>query len=203
MTTQTDVKIEFISDTTAGTSTYVASGTTVLPPEYNIPIMNNSFFNGSARQLVIDTDPGAEVNSVVVVGTDSNDRPLTETIPLPIAGGIIPGEKYFKTIESATGVPGDWTGRALAIGMLNTIVQSIPGRTRLKAYTIAYGTTEGIISFFDGPTVDDTLSFQTSTYESSNLMLNFSIPGEGILYENGLTVLYPNTASRMMNLYYG
>ena len=223
MTSQTDVKVEFIMDTTAASADYVAEVTapteTTTPP-WNITLetTGTSFSNGSARQLTFTSSGTAtEINTVTVTGTDSSNRSITEDVELPISGALATSTNYFKTITSAVGAPPTvitettWP-RSVSIGMSSNALQSLPFRTRLKGYSIANGNINGPIFFFSGVPNASTgalspLSFQAFGYATGNVMSNFTIPGEGILYEDGVTVTYAiSTAGapvRMMNLYYG
>ena len=211
MTIQTDVQIEFVSDTIAGTATYVAAAQD--PAIGALQLTNTEFPNGSARQLSITTSSGEIAgHTVVVSGTNASDQSITETLSVPTTAATFTGDLYFKTIISAFTSEPPWVG-TISVGMANIIVQTIPGRTRLKGYSIAYGTVSGAVSFYDGvinlPTDFNAtpISFITYTYNTSNLMINFQIPDDGVLYENGLTVTYQSSSTgstiRMMNLFHG
>ena len=218
---QTDVKVEYISDTAAADTAYVAAIATpdaTTDPEYNIPLKTTGkeFSNGSARQLTF-TSAGTitSENTVTVTGTGYNDQLITEDVTLDADVALATSINYFKTIISAVGAPPTvpdtpWV-RTVSIGMSDAVLQSVLGRIRLKGYSIANGAVDGPIFFFSGgPASDgelDPLSFQAYGYAAGNVLMNYPIPGEGILYENGVTVAYSTTDSgapiRMMNLYYG
>ena len=212
MTIQSDAKLEFIGDVLEDSPTYIAARQTALPGT-PLTLTNTEFSNGSTRQITVTAYQAAPGGyGAGIYGTNANDEPLYEIITFSPTPGIpATGNLYFKTITRVFA----GGGVEVSLGMSNRVVQTIPGRIRLKGYSIAYGgTLSGAVSFYDGVINIDTdldvtpLSFNTYTYNSSNLMINFQIPGDGVLYKNGLTVTYQNAANlgstiKMMNLFYG
>ena len=212
MTIQSDAQLEFISDTIPSSNTYIAARQPTVPGT-SVTFTNTEFSNGSTRQITVTAyTPAPAGYGSFIQGTDANDEPIVEIITFPLTPGIpTTGNLYFKTIINAFA----GGGTEISIGMSNRVVQTIPGRIRLKGYSVAYGPLSGAVAFYDGVINMDTdldvtpLSFTTYTYDTINLMINFQIPGDGILYKNGLGVSYENGVTsntspiRMMNLFYG
>ena len=75
------------------------------------------------------------------------------------------------------------------------------GRTRVKGYQVAPGGTAGEIQFWDNATTNAGNELITINITTNAAVIATLIPGEGILFENGVYVVLP--ASAAITVFYG
>lgn len=75
------------------------------------------------------------------------------------------------------------------------------GRTRVKGYQIAPGGTAGEIQFWDNATTNSGTEAITINITTNAAVIATLIPGEGVLFENGVYVVLPTSAA--ITVFYG
>ncbi len=75
------------------------------------------------------------------------------------------------------------------------------GRTRVKGYQIAPGGTAGEIQFWDNATTNAGKESITINITTNAAVIATLIPGEGVLFENGVYIVLPTNAA--ITVFYG
>ena len=75
------------------------------------------------------------------------------------------------------------------------------GRTRVKGYQIAPGGTAGEIQFWDNATTNAGKEAITINITTNAAVIATLIPGEGVLFENGVYIVLPTSAA--ITVFYG
>ena len=75
------------------------------------------------------------------------------------------------------------------------------GRTRVKGYQIASGGTAGEIQFWDNATTNSGTEAITLNITTNTAVIATLIPGEGVLFQNGVYVVLP--AGAAITVFYG
>jgi hypothetical protein len=75
------------------------------------------------------------------------------------------------------------------------------GRTRVKGYQVAPGGTAGEIQFWDNATSNTGTESITLNLTVNTAIISTLIPGEGVLFQNGVYVVLPANAS--ITVFYG
>ena len=75
------------------------------------------------------------------------------------------------------------------------------GRTRVKGYQVAPGGTAGEIQFWDNATTNSGTEAITINITTHAAVIATLIPGEGVLFQNGVYVVLP--ASAAITVFYG
>ena len=75
------------------------------------------------------------------------------------------------------------------------------GRIRVKGYQVAPGGTAGEIQFWDNATTNAGKETITLNITTNAAVIATLIPGEGVLFENGVYIVLPASAS--ITVFYG
>jgi hypothetical protein len=75
------------------------------------------------------------------------------------------------------------------------------GRTRVKGYQVASGGVAGEIQFWDNATTNSGTEAITLNITTNTAVIATLIPGEGVLFQNGVYVVLPANAS--ITVFYG
>ena len=75
------------------------------------------------------------------------------------------------------------------------------GRTRVRGYQVASGGTAGEIQFWDNATTNSGQEKITVNITTNTAVVSTLIPGEGVLFENGVYIVLPTNAS--ITVFYG
>ena len=157
---------------------------------------------GSGRKLVVVSGGDDSGISFTIVGTDVNGSALTESLT-GVDSGTATSSNYFKTITSITAV-GDPAGTVTAGTSASAADVVFAGRTRLKGYSIVSGGTAGVIEFFNGdPNASGSATFKARTIGTDNTTIDNTIPEEGVVFEDGLYVVYTIATVDMMTFFHG
>ena len=204
---QTDVKVEFIRDSIPGSNNYIVTSQTPTAGGSTLPLVNTEFSNGSSRQIILTTTaPQTSTDATITItGIDITGQEVEITRSPTAAAGVVtilnPLNKIISIVTAGT-----WN-TPISVGMLNVVFKSMGGRggrVRLRGYSICPLTTTNAISFFSGPSLiavnESVLSFKAQT--SPNVSLDYPIPEDGIIYENGMYVSYNVGDIISMNAFY-
>jgi hypothetical protein len=140
----------------------------------------------AGRLITIASAADDSARTFVITGTDVNGDAQTETIAGPAT--TVTGTKYFKTV-TVVNVDADTAG-AITVGMSADAADVIfRERARLKGAFIVNAATAGIVTFLSGsPT--GTVKLKLGTVGSVTAERDISIPGEGVVFEDGAYVAY-------------
>lgn len=75
------------------------------------------------------------------------------------------------------------------------------GRTRVRGYQVAPGGTAGEIQFWDNATTNSGQEKITINVTTNAAVIATLIPGEGVLFENGVYIVLPTSAA--ITVFYG
>ena len=195
-----DVKPAFISDEVVADDNFIV---TVARPNTTATLANSSFASGGARILSVTTagtSDNAKTNTIV--GTDVFDNALTEVIVSTGSAEAVDGTKYFKTITSVTS-SAQFAGN-IEVGSIASAAQAVGGglRVRLKGFSIVSGGTAGVIEFVNGTPEDGTVLFKARTIGTDNTTIDRTIPENGILFNDGLSIKYTVGTIDMMTFFF-
>ena len=195
-----DVKPAFISDEVVADDNFIV---TVARPNTAATLANSSFASGGARILSVTTagtSDNAKTNTIV--GTDVFDNALTEVIVSTGSAEAVDGTKYFKTITSVTS-SAQFAGN-IEVGSIASAAQAVGGglRVRLKGFSIVSGGTAGVIEFVNGTPEDGTVLFKARTIGTDNTTIDRTIPENGILFDDGLSIKYTVGTIDMMTFFF-
>ena len=198
--TISDVKPAFISDEVAADDNFIV---TAARPNTTATLANASFASGGARILSVTTagtSDNAKTNTIV--GTDVFDNALTEVIVSTGSAEAVNGTKYFKTITSVTS-SAQFAGN-IEVGSIASAAQAVGGglRVRLKGFSIVSGGTAGVIEFVNGTPEDGTVLFKARTIGTDNTTIDRTIPENGILFNDGLSIKYTVGTIDMMTFFF-
>lgn len=140
----------------------------------------------AGRLITIASAADDSARTFTVTGTDVNGDAQTETIAGPAT--TVTGTKYFKTV-TVVNVDANTAG-AITVGMSAEAADVIfRERARLKGAFIVNAATAGIVTFLSGsPT--GTVKLKLGTVGSVTAERDISIPGEGVVFEDGAYVAY-------------
>jgi hypothetical protein len=194
-----DIRVQLISDEVAADDDFIV---TAARPNTSATLANTAFASGGARLLgVTTTGTGDNAKTNTIVGTDVFGDTLTEVITSTGSAEQVDGTKFFLTVTSITSSA--QFAANLKVGSLASAAQAVfAGRVRLKGYSIVSGGTAGVIEFVNGTPEDGTVLFKARTIGTDNTTLDNTIPEDGILFENGLSIKYTVGTIDMMNIFY-
>ena len=194
-----DIQVTAISDEVAADDDFIV---TAARPNTSATIANSSFASGGARLLsVTTTGTGDNGKTNTIVGTDVFGNSLTEVITSTGSAEAVNGTKYFKTVTSVTSSA--QFAANMKVGAITSAAQAVfGGRVRLRGYSIVSGGTAGIIQFFNGTPESGSEVFSARTIGTDNTTIDNTIPDEGILFPDGLTMVYTVGTIDRMNIFY-
>jgi len=195
-----DIIPELVSDEVAADGDFIV---TAARPNTTATLANTSFASGGARVLAVAT-AGTSDNgkTTTITGTDVYDAAISEVITSTGSAESVSGAKYFKTVTSVV-CSAQYAGN-ITVGSVATAAQAIGGggRIRLKGFSIVSGGTAGIINYYNGTPEDGTVLFKSRTVGTDNTTVDRTIPAEGILFKDGMTVQYTVATIDMMTFFY-
>jgi len=200
MSIQSDVQVGFISDEVVADGDFIV---TAARPNTTATLANASFASGGARLLAVTT-AGTSDNgkTTTITGTDVFGDSISEVITSTGSAEAVNGAKYFKTVTSVV-CSAQYAGN-ITVGSTASAAQAVAGggRTRLKGYSIVSGGTAGVINFYNGTPEDGTVTFKARTVGTDNTTMDNTIPDEGILFKDGLSIQYTVATIDMMNFFF-
>tara|TARA_R110000744_G_scaffold201905_1_gene320930 strand:- start:892 stop:1497 length:606 start_codon:yes stop_codon:yes gene_type:complete len=200
MGVQTDVQVGLISDEVAADGDFIV---TAARPNTTATLANTEFASGGARLLSVTT-AGTSDNgkTTTITGTDVFDSSISEVITSTGSAEAVDGTKYFKTVSSVV-CSAQYAGN-ITVGSIAGAAQSVAGggRTRLKGYSIVSGGTAGVVSFYNGTPEDGSIIMKARTIGTDNTTLDNTIPDEGILFKDGLSIQYSVGTIDMMHFFF-
>ena len=195
-----DVTPVFISDENAADPDRLV---TAARPNTSATMAATTFAGGNARNVTVTT-AGTSDNgkTCTITGTDVFGNAMTELITSTGSAEAVAGTKLFLTV-TAVECSAQYAGN-ITVGSGSLCAQTIQGvnRIRLKGLSIVSGGTAGVINYFDGTPESGTILFKSRTIGTDNSTNSNTIPGEGVLFKDGMTVQYTVATIDMMTFFY-
>ena len=196
-----DIKAVFISDENASDDDRLV---TAARPDTSATMANTTFAGGGARNVTVTTTgTGDNAKTNTIVGTDVFGNAQTEVITSTGSAEAVAGEKLFLTVTSVTSSA--QFAANIKVGSGDLCAQAINSsmRVRLKGFSIVSGGTAGVIDFFNGTPESGTTLFKSRTIGTDNTTVDRTIPEEGVLFDNGMSVKYTIATIDMMTFFHG
>ena len=197
---QSDVTPVFISDENAADPDRLV---TAARPNTSATMAATTFAGGGARNVTVTTaGTGDNAKTNTIVGTDVFGNAITEVITSTGSAEAVAGEKLFLTVTSVTSSA--QFAANITVGSGSLCAQALQGsnRVRLKGFSIVSGGTAGVVNHFDGTPESGTVLFKSRTIGTDNATVSHSVPGEGALFKDGMTVQYTVATIDMMTFFY-
>lgn len=195
-----DVKAKFISDENASDDDRIV---TAARPNTTATLANTTFAGGGARNIIVTTTGSSDNGkTTTITGTDVFGDTLTETITSTGAAEAVAGTKFFLTVSSV--VCSAQYDANIKVGSGTLCAEAILGseRIRLKGFSVVSGGTPGVIQYFNGTPESGTALFKSRTIGTDNTTLDRTIPEQGILFDNGMSVQYTVGTIDMMTFFH-
>jgi hypothetical protein len=195
-----DVKAKFISDENASDDDRIV---TAARPDTTATLANTTFAGGGARNIIVTTTgSGDNGKTTTITGTDVFGDTLTETITSTSAAEAVAGTKLFLTVSSV--VCSAQYAANIKVGSGTLCAEAILGseRIRLKGFSVVSGGTAGVVQYFNGTPESGTALFKSRTIGTDNTTLDRTIPEQGILFDNGMSVQYTVGTIDMMTFFH-
>jgi len=194
-----DVKVQLISDEVAADDNFIV---TAARPNTTATLANSSFASGGARLLAVST-AGTSDNgkTTTITGTDVFGSTISEIITSTGSAEAVNGAKYFLTVTSVV-CSAQYAGNIIVGSQAGAAQSVLANRVRLRGYSIVSGGSAGIVEFVDGTPEDGTVLFKARTIGTDNTTVDNTIPDEGIVFENGLSIKYTVGTIDLMNFFY-
>ena len=183
-----DVQVLTISDENASDDDRLV---TAARPSTSATMANTTFVGGAGRNVIVTTTgTGDNGKTTTITGTDVFGDALTETITSTGSAEAVAGTKIFLTVtavECSTQYAAN-----IKVGSGTLCAQAVNGsnRVRLKGLSVVSGGTAGDVEFVNGTPESGTTLFKSRTIGTANNTIDRTIPSEGVLFENGLSVKY-------------
>ena len=195
-----DVKALTINDENASDDDRLV---TAARPNTSATMANTTFAGGAARNVIVTTTgTGDNAKTCTITGTDVFGDAMTEVITSTGSAEAVAGTKLFLTV-TAVECSAQYAAN-IKVGSGTLCAQAILGsnRVRLKGMSIVSGGTAGTVEFINGAPEDGTTIFKARTIGTANTTTDRTIPSEGVLFENGLTIKYTLDVVDMLTLFH-
>ena len=195
-----DVKVLTINDENAASTTRIGAAA---QPNTTFTLANTTHAGGAARNVTVTTaGTGDNAKTVTITGTDVFGDSMTEVITSTSSAETVAGAKLFLTVTSA--VCSAQYAANVSVGSGTLCAQAVLGsnRVRLKGMSIVSGGTAGTVEFINGAPEDGTTVFKARTIGTANSTVDRTIPSEGILFEDGLSIKYTVDVVDMLTVFH-
>ena len=127
---------------------------------------------------------------------------MTEVITSTGSAEAVAGTKLFLTV-SAVECSAKYAAN-IKVGSGTLCAEAIQGsnRIRLKGFSIVSGGTAGVINYINGTPESGTTIFKSRTIGTDNTTLDRTIPEQGVLFEDGMSVSYTVATIDMMTFFH-
>ena len=195
-----DVKVLTVSDDNAADADRLV---TAARPDTSATMANTTFAGGAARNVTVTTaGTGDNAKTCTITGTDVFGNAMTEVITSTSSAEAVAGTKLFLTV-SAVECSAQYAAN-ITVGSGSLCAQALQGtnRVRLKGFSIVSGGSTGVVNHYDGTPESGTILFKSRTIGTDNATVSHSVPGEGVLFKDGMTVQYTVATIDMMTFFY-
>jgi hypothetical protein len=151
---------------------------------------------------VTTSGTGDNAKTCTITGTDVFGNAMTEVIVSTGSAEAVAGAKLFLTV-SAVECSAKYAAN-ITVGSGSLCAQALQGsnRVRLKGFSIVSGGSTGVVNHYDGTPEDGSILFKSRTIGTDNATVSHSVPGEGALFKDGMTVQYTVATIDMMTFFY-
>ena len=172
-------------------------------PDTSATMANTTFAGGAARNVIVTTTgTGDNAKTCTITGTDVFGDAMTEVITSTSSAEAVAGSKLFLTV-TAVECSAQYAAN-IKVGSGTSCAQAVGSgaRVRLRGMSIVSGGTAGTISFYDGAPEDGTVLMKARTIGTANDTVDRTIPSEGVVFANGMSVSYTLDHADMMTFFY-
>lgn len=183
-----DVNVKLISDENASDDDRIV---TAARPNTTATLANTTFAGGGARNIIVTTTgTGDDGKTTTITGTDVFGDTLTETITSTGSAEAVAGTKLFLTVSSV--VCSAQYAANIKVGSGTLCAEAVRGsmRLRLKGLSVVSGGSVGNVDYFNGTPEAGSSLFQSRTIGTDNTTVDRTIPADGVLFKNGMSVKY-------------
>jgi|TARA_E500000318_G_scaffold106135_1_gene113785 hypothetical protein len=177
---------------------------TAARPDTSATMAQTTFAGGGARNVTVTTSgTGDNGKTCTITGTDVFGDAMTEVITSTGSAETVAGTKLFLTV-TAVECSAKYAAN-ITVGSGDLCAEAIQGknRIRLKGFSIVSGGTAGVINFINGAPEDGTILFKSRTIGTDNTTVDRTIPEQGVLFDNGMSVQYTIATIDMMTFFHG
>ena len=195
-----DVRALTVSDETASDDDRLV---TAARPDTSATMAATTFAGGAARNVIVTTTgTGDNGKTCTITGTDVFGSAMTEVITSTGSAEAVAGAKLFLTV-TAVECSAQYAAN-LKVGSGTLCAQAIGGgaRIRLRGMSVVSGGTAGTLSFIDGTPESGTTLFTARTIGTANDTVDRTIPSEGVVFANGMSVSYTLDHADMMTFFF-
>ena len=195
-----DVRALTVSDENASDDDRLV---TAARPDTSATLANSTFAGGAARNVIVTTTgTGDNAKTCTITGTDVFGNAMTEVITSTSSAEAVAGTKLFLTVTAVECSAQDAAN--LKVGSGTLCAQAIGGgaRIRLRGMSVVSGGTAGTLSFIDGTPESGTTLFTARTIGTANDTVDRTIPSEGGVFANGMSVSYTLDHADMMTFFF-
>ena len=195
-----DVRALTVSDENASDDDRLV---TAARPDTSATMANTTFAGGAARNVIVTTTgTGDNAKTCTITGTDVFGNAMTEVITSTSSAEAVAGTKLFLTV-TAVECSAQYAAN-LKVGSGTSCAQAIGGgaRIRLRGMSVVSGGTAGTLSFIDGTPESGTTLFTARTIGTANDTVDRTIPSEGVVFVNGMSVSYTLDHADMMTFFF-
>ena len=195
-----DVRALTVSDENASDDDRLV---TAASPDTSATMANTTFAGGAARNVIVTTTgTGDNAKTCTITGTDVFGNAMTEVITSTSSAEAVAGTKLFLTV-TAVECSAQYAAN-LKVGSGTSCAQAIGGgaRIRLRGMSVVSGGTAGTLSFIDGTPESGTTLFTARTIGTANDTVDRTIPSEGVVFVNGMSVSYTLDHADMMTFFF-
>ena len=195
-----DVIAQTVSDENASDDDRLV---TAARPDTSATMANTTFAGGGARNVIVTTTgTGDNAKTCTITGTDVFGDAMTEVITSTSSAEAVAGTKLFLTVPAVECSAKYAANIKVGSGTLCAEAISSGTRLRLKGFSIVSGGTAGTISFVNGTPESGTTLFTARTIGTANTTVDRTIPEEGVLFNNGMSVSYTLDHADMMTFFH-
>jgi len=199
MAGRSDVSVVTINDENAADADRLV---TAARPDTSATMAATTHAGGAGRNVTVTTTgTGDNAKTCTITGTDVFGDAMTEVITSTGTAETVAGTKLFLTV-SAVECSAKYAAN-ITVGSGSLCAQAVfGGRTRLKGFSITSGGTAGTISFINGTPESGTTLMKSRTIGTANQTIDRTIPEDGVLFANGLSISYTLDHADMMTVFY-
>jgi len=201
MSHSSDITAKFISDENASDPDRLV---TAARPDTSATMAETTFAGGGARNVTVTTaGTGDNAKTCTITGTDVFGNAMTEVITSTGSAEAVAGAKLFLTV-SAVECSAKYAAN-ITVGSGDLCAEAINGsnRVRMKGFSIVSGGTAGVVEFFNNTPENGSALFKSRTIGTDNTTLDRTIPADGILFVDGMSVKYTIATIDMMTFFHG
>ena len=194
-----DVNVITISDENAASANRLV---TAARPNTSATMANTTHSGGAARNVTVTTTGTSDnAKTCTITGTDVFGDAMTEVIVSTGSAEAVAGTKLFLTV-TAVECSAQYAAN-ITVGSGSLCSQAVfGGRSRLKGFSITSGGTAGTISFINGTPESGTTLLRSRTLGTANTTVDRTVPQNGILFKDGISVSYTVDNTDMMTVFF-